>query len=383
MLRRHFLTALPPLMALGGAATVGSPAIAQSGRDGEFYSFASTAAMSGPLASFGQGMKQGVEAAFRQANARGGLHDRKLRFDVLDDAYVPTRSVVNIKKILDDNDILGLIGCVGTPNNAAIAPLIESTSLVHLAPMTGATSLRRSDSRNVFHVRASYTDETRRLVHNLVGMGIRSLAIVHLDNAYGKEVLGDVNLALEEAGIKTVAEVALATDGKNIDSVAARVLAAKPAAVLLGTAGAATTGVVAALRKGSSLIPIAGISPALTPEGIKQLGESAKGIALTMVFPDPTRAKSQLVREYQTAMKLSGSDNFTPAGLEGYVSGRVMVEALQRSGKDANRDKIRAAIAGIRNFDLGGFVIDYASKPYVGSKFVDLGILSSDGRMRG
>ena len=72
-----------------------------------------------------------------------------------------------MRKILGDNDVLGLIGCLGTPGNAAITPMIEQTSVAHLAPLTGASSLRRAELKNLFHVRASYTDETRRLVKSL------------------------------------------------------------------------------------------------------------------------------------------------------------------------------------------------------------------------
>ncbi len=78
----------------------------------------------------------------------------------------------------------------------------------HLAPLTGASSLRRADLKNLFHLRASYTDETRRLVENIASKGIRKLAVVYLDNPYRKEVLGDVIRSLDAAGVKTAAQVA-------------------------------------------------------------------------------------------------------------------------------------------------------------------------------
>jgi branched-chain amino acid transport system substrate-binding protein len=383
MLRRNFIQSLPTIVAAASSLSLISHARAQNVRDLDAYNFSCTAAMTGPLGSFGKNMKSGVDAAFAQINARGGVNGRKLAFEVMDDAYVPARSVENMKKILADKDILGLIGCLGTPNNAAITPMIEQTSIAHLAPLTGATSLRGADLRNLFHVRASYTDETSRLVKFLVSMSINNLAIVYLDNPYGKEVLADAVRALAEANIKAVAQVALATDGSNIQTVIASVLAAKPSAVLLGTAGAASTGVVAAIRKASTSMPIASISAALTQDGIKQLGVAAKGIGVTMVFPDADQAKLQLVREYQAAAKMSGLDNFSTGSLEGYVSGRIMAEAVLRAGKSASREKIRSSIASIRQYDLGGFPIDFGSRPYVASKFVNLGVMSAEGRLKG
>jgi branched-chain amino acid transport system substrate-binding protein len=383
MLRRNFLQSIPSILTVSSSVGLISHARAQHTRSSDAIVFASTAALTGPLGSLGLNMQRGVEMAFAQANAKGGVHGRKLAFEVMDDAYTPARSVENIKKILGDADVLGLIACLGTPTNAAITPLIEQTTIAHLAPLTGASSLRTNNTQNLFHVRASYTDETRRLVENLVSMGIKDLAMVYLDNPYGKEVLADATKALTAVGIKTVAQAALNTDGKNIDAVVESILGAKPSAVLLGTAGAATLGVVAALRKASSNLPIASISPSFSQDIIDKLGVASKGIAITMVFPDPNRAKSQLVREYQAASKTAGIDTFNGGSLEGYVNGRLMTEAVVRAGRGANREKIRNAIAGIRNFDLGGFAIDYSNKPYVASKYVDLGVFSSDGKLRG
>lgn len=383
MLRRNFIQSLPTIVTAASSLSLISHTRAQNVRDLDAYNFSCTAAMTGPLGAFGKNMKSGVDAAFAQINARGGVNGRKLAFEVMDDAYVPARSIENIKKILADKEILGLIGCLGTPNNAVITPLIEQTTIAHLAPLTGATSLRRPDVRNLFHIRASYTDETSRLIKFLVSLNISNLAIVYLDNPYGKEVLGDAVRALEEVNIKGVTQIALATDGSNTQSVIDSLLAAKPSAVLLGTAGAATTGVVAAIRKASTSIPIAGISPALTQAGVKQLGDAVKGIGITMVFPDPDQAKLQLVREYQAAAKMNNHDSFSTGALEGYVSGRIIAEALLRTGKAASREKIRSSIASIRQFDLGGFPIDFGSRPYVASKFVNLGVMSADGRLKG
>ena len=202
------------------------------------------------------------------------------------------------------------------PNNIAIVPLIEESNLPYVAPLTGASSLRKPGMRNVFHVRASYTDETQRLVHKLVTMGIKELAIVYLDNGFGKEVLGDATRALEAQGVKAVAQVGLATDGKNLAEVVHQVTASKPAAVLLGTAGAASVGLIAALKKASPMLPLAGLSVTLTSDGLKGLGAAGSGLALTMVFPDPYRARTPVVRDYQAAMRAIGQQEFSLGSLE-------------------------------------------------------------------
>ena len=129
---------------------------------------------------------------------------------------------------------------------------------------------------------------------------------------------------------------------------------------------------------------MAGVSASLTGDAYKQLGETGRGLAVTMVMPDPNRAKTQLVRDYQAAMRAKGQQDFTLGSLEAYVNMRVLAEGLERAGSDPSRAKLRTALAGIRNWDMGGFVVDYSGQsPYVGSRFIDLGVLNGAGRFLG
>jgi branched-chain amino acid transport system substrate-binding protein len=382
MQRRNFLSFLPQAALLASAPALIRPAFAQEGFNARTITIGCSGALSGPLAAFGQDLKLGAEAAMAQLNAKGGINGRTLQLQMADDGYVPTRTADNVKKMLSESSVFALMSCIGTPNNAAIMPLIEENNLPYIAPLTGATSLRKA-SKNVFHVRASYSDETQRLVAKLVNMGIKNLAIVYLDNGFGKEVLADAQKALTANGIKAVAEVALATDGKNLSAVVEQTLAARPAAVFLATAGAASTGLVAGLKKVSPMLPIAGLSVALTSDGLKQLGNAASGLAITMVFPDPNRARIQIVRDYQAAMKAMGKEEFSLGSFEAYTNTRVLAEGLERAGRDVSRGKLQTAMAGLRNLDLGGFIVNYQASPFVGSKYVDLGVMGSSGRFVG
>jgi branched-chain amino acid transport system substrate-binding protein len=383
MLRRQFLSLAPQAAVLASAPALISSAWAQEGVSAKTLSIGCSGALTGPLAGYGTSLKAGIEAAMAQINAKGGVHGRAMQLQMVDDAYNPARTVENVKKMVADSSVFALMSCIGTPNNTALLPLIDETNLPYVAPLTGASSLRKSGARNVFHVRASYTDETQRLMAKVVGMGINNIAIIYLDNGYGKEVLGDAQRTLAVSGVKPVAELALALDGKNIDDVVARTIASKPSAVFLGTAGAASAGLVLALKKASALMPIAGLSATFTAEGIAQLGKLASGIAIAMVMPDATRGRLQVVRDYQAAMLAVGKNDFGSGSLEGYINTRVLAEGLQRTGRDASRAKLRAALTELRNLDLGGFSVNYAAAPYVGSKFVEMGVLNETGRFNG
>ena len=383
MLRRRFLSLAPPLAALSVAPAFIGRVHAQEALGARHVTIGCSGALTGPLGGFGVELKYGVDAAMKEINGKGGVEGRQLQFLMVDDAYVPQRTSENVKKMIGDNSVFALMSCIGTPNNQAIVPVIEEANLPYIAPLTGASSLRKAGMRNVFHVRASYTDETQRLVQKLVTMGIKDLAIVYLDNGFGKEVLGDATQALQAQGVKAVAQVALATDGKNLADVVRQITAAKPGAVLLGTAGAASAGLIKALKAASPMLPMAGLSVALTADGLKSLGAAGSGLALTMVFPDPHKARSQVVRDYQAAMRAIGQQEFSLGSFESYINTRVLAEGLDRAGRDLTRAKLRAALAGLQKFDLGGFSVDYSAAPYVGSRYVDLGVLGTGGRFLG
>ena len=384
MQRRQFVTIAPRLAAgLAAPALVRNAFAQDAGISSKSLTIGCSASLTGPLAGFGRDIKQGAEAALAQINARGGIHGRMVQLQILDDGYVPQRTTENVQQMISQGSAFALMSCVGTPNNAGILPMVEDAGIPYVAPFTGASSLRKG-ARNVFHVRASYTDEVRRLVQRLAGMGLKDIGVVYLDNAYGREMLEDSTRFLADQGLKPLVQVALATDGKNLSDVLAKVGQARPAAVLLATAGAVSVELVRGLKTNNPGVLMAGLSVTLTSEGLKQLGDAGSGLALTMVMPDPTRAKTALVRDYQAAMRARGIQEFNLGTLESYTNTRVLAEGLERAGADPTRSKLRTALAGIRNLDLGGLVIDYSGQaPYVGSRFVDMGVLNGAGRFVG
>ncbi|QNP47303.1 ABC transporter substrate-binding protein [Diaphorobacter aerolatus] len=382
MQRRQFVSLASGVAALSAAPAFIKTAAAQDvpGLSAKSVTIGCSAAVTGPLAGFGSDIQQGAGAAFAQLNAQGGVHGRGVQLQLLDDAYVPDRTVDNVKKMLGNGSVLGLLSCVGTPNNTAILPLIEDAGLPYVAPITGASSLRKG-SRNVFHVRASYTDETQRLVKRLTGMGLKSIGVIYQDNGYGREVNADAQKALASDKMEPAMEAAIATDGSNLDAVLKQVANARPAALLLATAGAVSIELVRGLRKRAPGVLMAGLSVTMPGNSLAKLGDDGSGLALTMIVPDPYRPRLQLVRDYQSAMRAKGHNEFSQGSLEAYVNARVLIEGLERAGKEPSPAKLRSALASIRQWDLGGFMVDFGSQaPYVGSRFIDLGVLGNGGR---
>ena len=122
--------------------------------------FGQSAAFSGPAQDLGKNMRLGVEAAFEEANRRGGVHGRRLALRSLDDAYEPEAAIANTRRLVAEEGVFALTGAVGTPTSLAATPIAADADVPYLAPFTGAAFLRDARWRNVINLRASYYQET-------------------------------------------------------------------------------------------------------------------------------------------------------------------------------------------------------------------------------
>ena len=356
---------------------------ADEGLTGRSLTLGCSIALTGPLGQAGTEQVAGMKAAFAEVNAAGGVYGREIRMEVKDDGYVASRTLKNVTEMVDAQSVFALISPLGTANTASILPLIESRGIPTVGPVTGATSLRMPENRHVFFLRPTYREETRRLVKQIVDMGLKRIAVVYLDNPFGKEVLKDMAQALDDIKVERSGEFALAVDGKNGAALADKVAAERPGAVL-ATTGTANTAFVQAFRAKAQGVPLAGISVTVVSSELPKLAASTRGLALVQVFPDATSQKSVVVRKFQSTMKAMGADPaFVSSGssLEGWLNGQIMIEGLKNAGKDVTRERLRAGLASIRALSFGDFNIGFGNKaPYIGSDAIYLAIYADNGR---
>ena len=381
--RRLFLNHLGRGAATLGAVSCINPAWAAADEaiGSKHITIGNSTALTGPLGNAGQEHSTAIRAAFAQINKAGGVNGRELRFVTKDDGYAAPKTVENVKQMIEDNSAFAFMSIIGTPNNGAILPMTEKAGIPVLGPITGAASLRKPEHKYVFHIRPSYTDEVTRMVQQLVQMGIQDIAVVYLDNPFGKEVLGNAQRVLAEQKLKAVAAIPLAVDGKNHAEVAQQIVDSKAGAVFLGTTGTGTTDMILSLREKAAGLPVIGLSVTFTDA--KRLGKHLTGLAQASVFPGGNATKFAVVRAYKASLDAASLSAPLSLGLESWINAQVMAEGIRRAGRDITRDKLRNALASIRGFEVGEVVINFASAgPYVGTSSVKLGIFGPDGVLR-
>src|SRR5271166_5218963 len=194
---------------IASALFVGLVSTAALAEDGVFKDkivFGQVAVLEGPAQALGRGMREGILAAFDEANRAGGIDGRKLELKSLDDGYEPEKTIEAIKKALDEDKVFALIGPVGTPTSKAGQPIATDAKVPFIGPFTGAEFLRHPYNRYVVNVRSSYFQETEAWIEHLTkDLGISKIAILYQDDTFGLAGLAGVKLAMAKRNMSLAA----------------------------------------------------------------------------------------------------------------------------------------------------------------------------------
>lgn len=338
------------------------------------------AAQTGPAAELGKRMQLGMLAHFNAVNAAGGINGRKLTLVSRDDGYEPEKAIAAVKALIDEDKVFALVGSVGTPTNLAAVPAINAAGIPLIGPFTGAQALREPLNRNLFHVRASYFDETERIVQHLTTLGISKIAVFYQNDSYGKAGLEGVIRALTKRNLKPTASVTVERNSVDVAASLAAILKAAPEAVIQISAYKSCAALIRQAKAkgyGGQFFNVSFVgSKALADE----LGDVGAGVTISQVVPFPYIASSPIVREYQQRMTEAGHKDFDFSSMEGFLAAKVFTEGLRRAGKAPTRDSLVTALESIREYNMGGFYVNYSPKNHEGSRFTDLTLIGRGGR---
>ena len=341
-----------------------------------------SAPFTGPAAQLGIQFYQGAKVCFDQVNSQGGIGKRLIDMRHLDDGYEPDRCIENTRKLIAD-DVFALFGYIGTPTSVVALPLATKARVPFVAPFTGAMALRDPFNRYAFHVRASYNDETGLIVKQLTTLGLKKIAVFYQNDAYGKAGLDGTILALKALGLKPVAQATVERNSVDVAAAVKTLVAAGPDAVVQISAYKSCAAFIREAKKTGYGGTFYNVSFVGTQALADELGKEGAGVVVSQVMPSPYNGAKPIAREFVEAVKAAGGDakaNFS--SMEGYVAAKVLVEGLRRAGAKPTRDSLIAGLESIGTQSLGGFSVSLGPSDHVASKFVELSMLTGDGRVR-
>ena len=339
--------------------------------------------MSGLDANQGRAYAAGMQLAFGNAN-KAGVNGHTFTLVRKDDGGRPEDTVSVTRQMLAEDKPLVLAGYFGNRNvdDLVSAGLLQANKIA----LVGYRSAEiRSETPYLYSVRAGLREEINKLTQHLATIGITRLGLFYEEGPGAPALLAAAEEAAKNAKGAIVAKASYPAGTARVSPAVTAFVATPPQAIIMVSSGAAAAGFIEQYRAAGGGAQLFAHSGADIEQLSKRLSEEQmQGVAIAQVTPSPYTISSRLAKEFNdTVAKNEKLDvPVSYAMMEGYITGKVIVEAVRRAGRTATREGIVAALDSMDYYDMGGYAVGFKPGMHTGSKFVELSIISGAGKIR-
>jgi branched-chain amino acid transport system substrate-binding protein len=359
--------------------------LAGAGSSAKDIVIAQIAPFGGPQAVSGRDFNLGAMVAFEEFNAKGGLRGNTIRFISRDDGYRPADTLSHVQELLDKENPVAFLGMWGAENIEAVIAkgLLEQSGIPVIGVHSGASNLR--ENPQLFHIRAGYRDEVRRMYGQIKTMGSSRIAVAYEDQSFGQDAAQEVQKLMAAEGVKPNFVARQEKNVLNVETNIKALVTAQPQAIILVANPPVAAAMIKGLRAAGSSAFIFATSTADAEQLQTQLGAVASGVAVAQVVPNPYKATQSIAMDFRREINKLGIDatraNF--ASMEGYLAARIAIEGLRKSNaKEPGRKDMLRGLESLTRFDIGGYELNFGNGKREGSRMVDLSMISAEGRIR-
>ncbi|GAB3545037.1 ABC transporter substrate-binding protein [Noviherbaspirillum agri] len=342
--------------------------------------------LTGPVASTaGDGMKIS-EGYISMINDKGGINGNKLKLVMRDDHYEPAKTAALVEEVIVKENVVALVNGLGTANTGALMKtgVLNRYKVPLVGVFSGADVIRGPGSEQIFHTRASYTDEVMKIVRLTSTIGLKRIAVLYQDDPFGAGIIQGLTKAADHFKFELINKTAYKTGETDFTSHVKAIRDSKPQAIFL-------MGVPEAVFRfmkeydaptGAAQIYTLSYVPAQTLAAIA--GEKrVRGLGISQVVPNPNSTTLPLAKDFQNFLKspygkgvASNTLNF-----EVYLNIRLAVEAVKMAGPKPTPEKVTQALMSMEDFKLGGYPISFGPTNRRGSNFLDIGVIGANARL--
>lgn len=341
------------------------------------------APLTGLEAIQGRAYSAGLQLALDSANKAGGVAGHTFSLVRHDDSSRPEDTVAQTQKLLADAKPIALAGYFGNRN---LTELIKTGLLdKEKIPLVGYRSTElRGDVPYLYSVRAGLRDEVSRIAEHLVTVGVTRLGVFHEEGPGTAQLLAMLDEVVKRTGATITVRATYPAGTARVAGAIEAFIKAQPQAIIILATGSAAAGFIEQYRLGGGAAQLFAQSGADIEQLAQRLGEDTmKGIAIAQVTPSPYKISGRLAKEFSdlTAKATNLEVPVSYAMMEGYIVGKVIVEATRRMGKQASREGFVAALDAL-DYDMGGYRVAFKPGMRSGSRFVELSIVTGSGKIR-
>jgi branched-chain amino acid transport system substrate-binding protein len=341
-----------------------------------------TVGVTGTVAATVKESMSGAKLYLDFVNSQGGIRGQKIELITLDDKFEVNQALENARLLIEDKQVLALFMNRGTPHTEVLLPLLAKHDIALVGPSTGAMLLHQPVIRQVFNIRSTYQREAQKAVSHLATLGLKRIAVVHVDDSFGKDGLTGAMDALNNFTLQPVAVLKFDRTKPDYTTIVPELIRQETQAVIWIGSGTAVGSGIKALRAAGSPMQVVTLSNNASTGFIQLLGESSHGVVISQVLPFERSINYAVVREAMQLATKANNLELSPAVLEGFISAKVLVEGLRRATLPLTRTKIIDSLQSLKNYDLGGLTISYSADDHTGLDFVDLSIVGKDRKFK-
>ena len=336
-----------------------------------------TVPYSGPASAYGA-IGKGHVGFWKMVNDQGGVGGRKINFITLDDGYIPARTVEQVRRLVEQDEVAFLFNTLGTPNNTAIQKYLNSKKIPQLFVSTGADKWGNyKDFPWTIGWQPSYQVEAQIYAKYILANAPNGrIGVLYQNDDFGKDYIAGLKAGLGakyDAMVKATASYEVADP--TIDS----------QAVSLKDSGADIVVTAATPKFAAQMIRkiydmgwkpthfLSNVSNSvgavMTPAG----PERGVGIITSAYLKDPTDptwANDAGMNEWRAFMKKYIPEGDTTDGgyMSSYGTCSTMLQVLKQCGTDFSRENVMRQATNLKGLTvattLPGIVINTSPTNY-------------------
>ncbi len=320
-----------------------------------------SAAFTGPAEKLGTNVKDGILTYFNKNNQSDNQHKYKLI--AYDDGYEPNAAAINMRKLIEEDNVLAILGNVGTPTANVTVPIANEKKTLLFGAFTGAGVLRKNPpDRYIINYRASYAQETTNMIDGLLSIGIKpeKIALFTQNDGYGDAGYYGVVKALNNNGLNNSIDKMqhgrYTRNTLNVEDGLSTILDSLEdiKAIIIVGAYAPVAKFIKLAKEDFPEAYFLNVS-FVGSEALKNaLGNQTSNVIVTQVVPF-YESNLPIVKEYLRDLKKylpNAKPNFV--SLEGYIIAKLFVLAVNDlSPKNISKENIINAIQAMKNLDIG------------------------------
>lgn len=338
-----------------------------------------SAPLTGSNAEIGKDIRAGALAYFARVNEAGGVQGRKIEFVTLDDRNDRKLAGANAEKLVADGAV-ALFGFASATLSLDAMNVVKQKKVPFFAPFTGADAILKQNPY-VFVMRASYADELVKILEHWANLGFTRVTVVHYDDEIGNQNFATVERIMKAAG-KGATSVKIKRNADVDAGAIAAIVKSDPEVIIATTLYGATTQVLRGLKGVKRPYTMTSLSFVGPSQFANAAGPDAAGVSVAGVVPPPTKTSLPVIGECGEALRKAGVKELNFTNLEACIAAKVLVEGLRRAGSEHSREALYKALAGIVNYDTGGYIVSFGGESRHGSHYVELTVIGKSGQFR-